>query len=67
MLTQMMNVDQVAEWLRLSKSSVYRLTAQGEIPHVKVGGSLRFDQHEVARKLLDDERDAAGEPRPPAS
>jgi excisionase family DNA binding protein len=59
MFAQMMTVDQVAAWLRLSKSSVYRLAAEGQIPSVKVGGSLRFDGDQVARWLADDERDAA--------
>jgi excisionase family DNA binding protein len=56
MLTQMMDVHQVAEWLRLSKPTVYRLTAEGAIPAIKVGGSLRFDPNTVARHL---EKDAA--------
>jgi excisionase family DNA binding protein len=59
MMTQLLTVEQVAEWFKLSTPTIYRLAARGKIPSVKVGGSVRFDQHEVARHLADDERDAA--------
>ena len=55
MFAQLMTVDQVAEWLKPSKPTVYRLTAEGAIPGIKVGGSLRFDQDTVARHLADED------------
>jgi excisionase family DNA binding protein len=35
-------VREVAEFLRLSTKTVYRLSAEGRLPCVKLGGSLRF-------------------------
>ncbi len=47
-----LDVDDVADRLRLSASSVRRLVAAGTLPHHRVGGLLRFDSddlHEFAR------------------
>lgn len=38
----LMNVDQVAAFLSLSRDHVYRIAAANEIPHVKIGRALRF-------------------------
>ena len=37
-----MTVKEVAEYLRLHESSIYRLSIQGKIPAYKVGRSWRF-------------------------
>ena len=42
------NVEDVAQLLKRSKTSVYRLAASGEIPSYRIGGELRFDLAEVA-------------------
>ncbi len=39
---QIMTVAEVAQYLRLGESTVYRLVQEGEIPGVKVGRSWRF-------------------------
>jgi excisionase family DNA binding protein len=39
--TQLLDIDQVAARLRISKSSVYKLMAKYGLPSVKVGGSRR--------------------------
>lgn len=39
----LMTVDEVAELLTNSTCTVYRMVRQNEIPHVMIGGSLRFD------------------------
>lgn len=41
-------VEDVAQLLKVSERSVYRLAASGEIPSYKVGGKIRFDLAEVA-------------------
>jgi excisionase family DNA binding protein len=39
---ELMTVTELAEYLRISKASVYRLVRQGQIPVSKVGRQLRF-------------------------
>ena len=38
----LMNVNQVAEYLGVPKSTIYNLSMQGKIPHAHVGKLLRF-------------------------
>jgi excisionase family DNA binding protein len=42
--TDVMTIDQVARMLQMPRSSLYRLTAAREIPHVKIKRSLRFSR-----------------------
>ena len=41
-----LTIDQLAEYLKLSKSSLYHLARRGEIPGQKIGRHWRF--HKVA-------------------
>lgn len=44
-------VEDVAQYLRVAVQSVYRWVSQEKIPHLKVGGSLRFDPKEIQEWL----------------
>lgn len=44
-------IEEVAQLLKVSERSVYRLAANGEIPSYRVGGKLRFDLAEVAEAV----------------
>ncbi len=48
---EMMTVDEVAQYLRVSRSTVYRLLRDGEVPASKVGGYWRFRRHVIDRWL----------------
>jgi len=43
MVTKWLTVIEAAEYLRMGKSTVYRLLSQGKIPAHKVGQQWRFD------------------------
>jgi excisionase family DNA binding protein len=43
-----LTADDLAELLSVSKVGVYKLAAEGKIPHFRIGVSLRFDPHSVA-------------------
>lgn len=47
----LLTVKEIAELLRISERKVYELVSNNEIPHVKVGGSIRFNS-EVINKWL---------------
>lgn len=45
--------QEVATHLRVSKMTVYRLLKSGELPHVKIGRSLRVREDDVDQYLAD--------------
>ena len=42
-----MTVKEVAEMLRLSPQTLYKLLKEGQIPAIKVGSQWRFDRDRV--------------------
>lgn len=47
MAEQIMTVREVAEYLKLTEKTAYRLAAAGKLPGFKVGGSWRFRRSDV--------------------
>lgn len=47
---QLLDVNDLARYLKVSRTTIYRLLDQG-LPHLRVGYHLRFDQPEVLRWL----------------
>ena len=45
--TIIMTVDEVAEYLKLSKITVYKLTQKGEIPGFRIGSSWRYNRDKI--------------------
>lgn len=48
-----LKVPEVAEVLRIARSRAYELVADGEIPAVKIGRSVRVSRKELYRWLED--------------
>ncbi|UGB31300.1 helix-turn-helix domain-containing protein [Metabacillus sp. B2-18] len=48
---KILTILEVAELLKLSKCKVYALAKSGEIPIVKIGGSIRVVQEELENHL----------------
>ena len=46
-----LKVPQVAEFLQIGRSRAYELVADGEIPSVKIGRSVRVSRKELDRWL----------------
>lgn len=46
-----MTISEVAEYLKLKETTIYHLTQKKEIPHIKIGGAVRFDLDEVKEWL----------------
>ena len=42
-----MTVDEVADYLKLSKITVYKLTQKGEIPGFRIGSSWRYNRDKI--------------------
>jgi len=50
---EVMNLNQLCDYLELSKSHLYKLTSSQEIPHYKRGGKkLYFNKYEIDNWLL---------------
>lgn len=45
--SMVMTVAEVASFLRLAESTVYRLAQEGELPGYKIGGRWRFSREQV--------------------
>ncbi len=46
---EILTLDEVAQYLKAGKRTVYRLVQQGEIPGFKLGGTWRFRRAELDR------------------
>jgi excisionase family DNA binding protein len=58
-----MTIDEVAKYLRLHRSTVYRLVREGIIPGFKVGSQWRFHQGRVEQWMARKEADVAAPER----
>lgn len=58
-LSVMMTLEEVAGYLRLHTSTIYRLARAGIIPGVKIGGQWRFNQERVDEWLVQQEAASA--------
>ena len=50
-LTDVMTIEEVAEYLRIPRSSLYKLAQEGKIPCRKVGRHWRFRRETIDRWL----------------
>ncbi|MCX8043266.1 MAG: helix-turn-helix domain-containing protein [Desulfobacterota bacterium] len=50
--SQIMTVEEVAEFLKLSKITVYKLVKKGQIPGFRVGNSWRFRKEDIYDIIL---------------
>lgn len=48
-MSEVMNVNEVAEYLRVAPATIYRLAQKGQIPCGKVGRSWRFHKEAIDR------------------
>ncbi len=53
METDILTIKEVAEYLRLTEKTAYRLASEGKIPGFKVGGSWRFRKSEIDEWIED--------------
>jgi excisionase family DNA binding protein len=45
------NARQLASFFSISPATVRRLVGQGDLPHMRIGGQIRFDLGEVAKAI----------------
>ena len=42
-----LKADEVSKWLRIPKSTIYKLCLEGQIPGTKIGRHWRFDRKDI--------------------
>ena len=50
---EVMTVKEVADYLRLAESTVYRLVKRGSLPGRKLGGNWRFSRKNLDKWLIE--------------
>lgn len=53
---EVLTLDELAEYLKLSKSTVYKLVGEGKIPGQKIGRHWRFSKAVIDQWLADSHR-----------
>lgn len=46
-MKQLLKVEDVANLLQVDKQTIYQLKARHQIPFIKIGGSVRFDEEQI--------------------
>ena len=54
-----MTLDEVAKYLRVHKSTVYRMAREGTIPSTKISNQWRFKKARIDEWLMEREHDGA--------
>ena len=49
--SSILTADEVADYLKLSKITVYKLTKDGSLPGFRVGGSWRFSKSNIEKMM----------------
>ena len=60
---QLLGYKAAAEFLGISKTTLYRMVANGELPFMKIGADLRFDVDKLRNWIDQQHRVAASELR----
>lgn len=47
MIPRLMDIDELADYLRLKKQTIYNWLHEGKIAGIKVGGVWRFDRRDI--------------------
>lgn len=56
-----MTLEEVAKYLRVHKSTVYRMAREGTIPSTKVANQWRFKKARIDEWLMEREKEEEGE------
>jgi excisionase family DNA binding protein len=61
-LTPLLDAKETAKILNISERSLWTLTNNGTIPHIRFGRSIRYDPSDLARWITKQKRKSAGKP-----
>lgn len=58
-----MTVEELAAFLKLSKSRIFQMIKSEDLPYIKLGGVYRFSKNKII-KMMDDKIETAKDTRP---
>ena len=50
-MEKLITAKELAQFLKLSESTIYKLASNGELPGLRIGDSWRFDQQDIERMI----------------
>jgi excisionase family DNA binding protein len=53
---KIVTAKELAEFLKLTESTIYKLASTGELPGFKIGDSWRFDMDEILDQIRDSKK-----------
>ena len=53
MTSRVMTVPEVAEFLKVHRTTIYRMVRKGQIPSFKIGNNYRFDRDAIEKWMID--------------
>lgn len=56
MTDKWLTIDQIADYLQVSKEKIYKLCQRGKMPAAKFGGQWRFKRQVVDRWMLNEQK-----------
>ncbi len=60
-MSRLIDIDELADYLKLKRQTIYNWLHQGKISGIKVGGVWRFDRRDVEAWLKSRRRVSIGE------
>ncbi|MDD5505628.1 MAG: helix-turn-helix domain-containing protein [Candidatus Omnitrophica bacterium] len=63
-MSRLIDIDELAEYLKLKKQTIYNWLNQGKISGMKVGGVWRFDQRDIDTWLRSKKRSSISGEQP---
>ena len=51
MRSKLLTIEEIADWIRINKFTVYRMAERGELPGIKVARQWRFKEGDIEKWL----------------
>jgi excisionase family DNA binding protein len=60
-MANIVTAKEIAHYLKLTESTIYKLASTGELPGFRIGKSWRFDMDEILKRIKDEKESRAGQ------
>jgi excisionase family DNA binding protein len=60
-MANIVTAKEIAQYLKLTESTIYKLASTGELPGFRIGKSWRFDMDEILKRIKDEKESRAGQ------
>jgi len=60
-MANIVTAKEIAQYLKLTESTIYKLASTGELPGFRIGKSWRFDMDEILKSIRDKKENRSGQ------